>query len=160
LIARRGVQPRRTLDYAWMADVYLHEGKLHEWAEAWKADQVGGPEVAKRAAGYELAYRRDGIRGWSRKKISELQHWSRRQLYFISLEYASLGDNARAFEYLDQAYAEREPEVLTISVDPEWDRLRSDPRFIAMIRKIGLPQVRRADTASRQSIGDPNRADN
>jgi TolB-like protein/DNA-binding winged helix-turn-helix (wHTH) protein len=132
------LNPQMHANYWWMADVYLHEGNVHEWAEAWKTVE-GGPQVSKRAADYELAYQRDGMKGWNKKRISELQGYPR-QLYFIALRYASLGDEAQAFAYLDQAYAAREPEVLTIRVDPEWDGLRDDPRFSAMVRKIGSPR--------------------
>ena len=130
------LNPQMHANYWWMADVYLHEGKVHEWAEAWKIVE-GGPQVAKRAADYELAYRQEGMNGWNKKRISEIQN-SPRQLYFIALRYASSGDKTRAFSYLDQAYAAREPEVLTIKVDPEWDGLRDDPRFSAMVKKIGF----------------------
>ncbi len=130
------LNPQMHANYWWMADVYLHEGKVHEWAEAWKIVE-GGPQASKRAADYELAYRREGIKGWNKKRISELKG-SPRQLYFIALRYASSGDKTRAFSYLDQAYAAREPEVLTIKVDPEWDGLRNDPRFSAMVKKVGF----------------------
>jgi len=146
------LNPQMLANDWWMADVYLHEGKVHDWAEAWKIAE-GGSQVTKRAADYELAYRRDGMKGWNKKRISELQG-SPRQLYFIALRYASMGDDARAFEYLDKAYAVREPEVLTIGVDPEWDGLRGDPRFSAAVKAIGLPPARAADIASHQRIAD------
>jgi TolB-like protein/Tfp pilus assembly protein PilF len=150
------LNPQMYANYWWMANAYLHEGKLHEWAEAWKAGQGGGPEAAKQAADFELAYRRDGIEGWNRKWTSEILRSAPRQFYFLALGYAGVRDDARAFEYLDQGYAAREPEVLTIGVDPEWDRLRGDSRFLAMIKRIGLPQASRAQTASRQGTGNPD----
>jgi hypothetical protein len=38
-----------------------------------------------------------------------------------------------------QAYDRRDECILYIRVDPEWDRLRSDQRFVAIVRKVGLP---------------------
>jgi len=53
----------------------------------------------------------------------------------------------------------REPEVLTAAINPGWDRLRNDPRFIAMVKKIGLPQER-PEHASAQGFKNLKRTDN
>jgi TolB-like protein/cytochrome c-type biogenesis protein CcmH/NrfG len=50
--------------------------------------------------------------------------------------YAALGDPDRAFEWLDRAIAEREPNVLWAKVDPRFDDLRQDPRFGAFLARI------------------------
>ena len=51
----------------------------------------------------------------------------------------ALGDDARALQSLEKAYERHDETILYVKVDPEWDRLRSDPRFTAIVRKIGLP---------------------
>jgi Tetratricopeptide repeat len=53
--------------------------------------------------------------------------------------YAQLGDDDRAFEYLDQALAERSPGLVFLKVDRAWDGIRSDRRFAAAVRRVGLP---------------------
>jgi tetratricopeptide (TPR) repeat protein len=58
---------------------------------------------------------------------------------FIAGSYLNLGDKDHALEWLDKAYQERSPVLFAIKVDPSWDRLRSDPRFDKLIRKIGFP---------------------
>ncbi len=50
----------------------------------------------------------------------------------------ALGDNARAIEHLRQAVDEYPPTVLRLKTDPQWDDLRSDSRFIALLKKAGL----------------------
>lgn len=57
----------------------------------------------------------------------------------IALIYASLGDKDQAFAWLDRAYEARSAFLITgILGSPNYDPLRSDPRFDALLRKIGL----------------------
>jgi len=53
--------------------------------------------------------------------------------------FAQLGENDRAFEHLDQALAEGSPGLVFLNVDRAWDAIRSDPRFAAAVRRVGLP---------------------
>jgi DNA-binding winged helix-turn-helix (wHTH) protein/TolB-like protein/tetratricopeptide (TPR) repeat protein len=55
-----------------------------------------------------------------------------------ALCYILLGDKDRAFEFLEKAYKRHEAHVLTLDVEPEWDALRSDPRFEDLTRRLGL----------------------
>ena len=52
--------------------------------------------------------------------------------------YAGLWENARAFEWLDRAVEGRDPHVLHLPVKPVYDKLRGDPRFAALLRKMRL----------------------
>jgi len=47
-----------------------------------------------------------------------------------------------AFRWLDLAYNERSSALPSFYTDPSFDNIRSDPRFDALARRIGLPQVR------------------
>ena len=51
--------------------------------------------------------------------------------------YAQLGDVDRAMEFLERAYARREGDLLYINVEPQYDPVRRDPRFQALLRRIG-----------------------
>jgi len=54
--------------------------------------------------------------------------------------YAAAGDAASAFRWLDQCYARHEPGLLHIVADPLFDPVRPDPRFDALLRRIGIPR--------------------
>jgi adenylate cyclase len=55
--------------------------------------------------------------------------------------FAALGDMDRAFEYLEKAYQTREVSGFQyIKVYPDFDNLRSDPRFGALLKKMGLAE--------------------
>jgi len=56
----------------------------------------------------------------------------------LALVYAALGETDMAFECLEKSYERHEESVLTLKVDPKVDPLRSDPRFTALLKKIGV----------------------
>ena len=52
--------------------------------------------------------------------------------------YAGLGDRGRACEWLEKAYQKGGIHWPFWLVDPMWDSLRSEPRFVAVVNKVGL----------------------
>jgi TolB-like protein/DNA-binding winged helix-turn-helix (wHTH) protein len=59
----------------------------------------------------------------------------------LASDYALAGENDKAFAWLDKAYEEREGQAITLlKVDPSFNNLRTDPRFSALLRKIGLSE--------------------
>jgi tetratricopeptide (TPR) repeat protein len=62
------------------------------------------------------------------------QAWSPYDLAKVS---HALGDEEAAFAWLEVAYDERDETLVALRVEPEWDSLRSNPRFVAIARKTG-----------------------
>ena len=58
----------------------------------------------------------------------------------IAWAHMYLGDRDRAFEWLNRACQEHSMEMYALVVDPDWDPIRSDPRFEAVLRRMGLPR--------------------
>ncbi len=54
--------------------------------------------------------------------------------------YARLGRMNEAFEWLERAYDERDGSLTFIKTDPAYDRLRSDPRFQDLLRRMNFPE--------------------
>ncbi len=60
---------------------------------------------------------------------------------YAGLSAAWLGDMSTAFEYLDNAYIDRDPMILSIKHSPYVPALlRSDPRFQNLLDRIGFPK--------------------
>jgi hypothetical protein len=55
-------------------------------------------------------------------------------------DYAILGDKDRAFVWLEKAYDEKSDLLGWIKVSPFFDQLRSDPRYAALLKKMGLAE--------------------
>jgi serine/threonine protein kinase len=58
----------------------------------------------------------------------------------VSIAYVctALGDRDRAFENLDRAISDRDPNILGLKSNPIFDRLREDERYHALLRKMQL----------------------
>jgi hypothetical protein len=49
-----------------------------------------------------------------------------------------LGENDQAFEWLQKACEERSSWLIWLKVDPRLDSLRTDPRFMDLVRRVGF----------------------
>lgn len=59
--------------------------------------------------------------------------------YDIAAVYIGLGEKDQTFEWLSKALEERSGFLVYIKCDRRFDGLRSDPRFEALLKRIGLP---------------------
>lgn len=59
--------------------------------------------------------------------------------YSVALVYTQLGRKAEALDWLEKAYREKDTWVLWTGVLVEWDSLRSEPRFIELLRQLKMP---------------------
>lgn len=56
----------------------------------------------------------------------------------MGMAYVGLGDADAAFEWLERAYAERDPLIGSLNTVPAFEPLRGDPRFAELVRRMGL----------------------
>lgn len=61
--------------------------------------------------------------------------------YRVALVYSALEEKDEAFRWLDAALEDRAYEMSLLAVDPRLDPLRGDPRFEALLEKVGLDVV-------------------
>jgi serine/threonine-protein kinase len=52
--------------------------------------------------------------------------------------YTGLGEQDRAFDELEKSFNDRSLQMIFLNVDPRLDLLRADPRFAALLRRMGL----------------------
>jgi hypothetical protein len=81
------------------------------------------------------AYKRSGYKGYVLKQAEQAN-----DLAFAAHMYALLNDEPHAIAALDAAYNKHDPRMLFIRTAPEFDSIRSSPRFRDLVRRIGFPQ--------------------
>jgi hypothetical protein len=59
--------------------------------------------------------------------------------YEIAQVYAFRNQSDEAFEWLDRAYAQRDPSLMSTKVEPLLNSLQNDPRYAAFLKKLNLP---------------------
>ena len=59
--------------------------------------------------------------------------------YMVASVYAWRGEQDRAFEWLDRAYVQHDTQIARLKTDPLVAKLRGDPRYAAMLKKLNLP---------------------
>jgi serine/threonine-protein kinase len=59
----------------------------------------------------------------------------------IAVMHASLGDVDEAFRWLDVAIEERSPGLILLRAHPRLDPIRQDPRYLPLVRQLGLESV-------------------
>jgi serine/threonine protein kinase/Tfp pilus assembly protein PilF len=87
------------------------------------------------------AYAVSGNRSEAQKVLDELEQLSKRSYVppdNIALVYLGLGKIDLTFEYLEKAYEDRSVGLSWLKADPIFDSLRSNPRFTALLKRIGL----------------------
>jgi eukaryotic-like serine/threonine-protein kinase len=133
--------PGYPLSYFGIGRIYAAQGRYTEAAEFIERALAASRNMAwlpELGCVYAAAGRKDDLR----RVEAELEERARRGEY-ASLDHAAhvaaaegrLDDGFRA---LQQAVANREPNVLWIQVDPRLDAFRSDPRYIQLLKQARL----------------------
>ena len=135
--------PGNSLAYDFLGQVLW---KINKPAEAFSAFErartlegvFSGEEIQETRKTYEAL----GLSAYLRK-VNELRqrHLARgkyESALIIALNYAAAGGDRDALDWLERAVQEHSTWLPELKVDATWDSLRSQPRFIAVLKKIGL----------------------
>src|SRR5216683_1569937 len=77
------------------------------------------------------------------KLLGQLLEQSKKQYvspFYVSIVYAGLHENEKAMDWLEKAYEDRSNAIIFLKVDPDFDGLRSNPRFQALLRRLALQE--------------------
>ncbi|HUJ93332.1 MAG TPA: protein kinase [Candidatus Bathyarchaeia archaeon] len=120
----------------------LAKGKFDEAVEECKKAAELSHHDPVRVAGLARAYALAGKIAEARQLLENLQGESRRHFVpptSLAAVYAALGEKNAAIAMLEKAYEQRDSYITWLKVDDAFDSLRSEPRFQALLRRIGLP---------------------
>jgi TolB-like protein/cytochrome c-type biogenesis protein CcmH/NrfG len=121
---------------------WLHErrGNIADAVSSWEeAARISDIPNLLGSLGY--GYARAGRRADALRIRDELERRSRRG-YVAALDrakvFAGLGERDEAFARLEKAYRDRDAWLAALKLEPGFDALRDDPRFPALLRRIGV----------------------
>lgn len=141
-------QLRKTLEmdpnsgyvYLHFGHVYICKGMYEEAIAAYlKAIELG---ITSAVVNLGAVYAMSGERDKAEKILHELEERSKQEYVrksHIARIYQHLGEIDKAFELLEKAYEERDSTMaFVIKTYPAFKNIRSDPRYTALLKKMGL----------------------
>ena len=120
---------------------YLEQRKFEEAIQALQNAVNLSPANTEILAALGHAFAVSGKREEAMKildRTNDLSKYSYVSAYDIATIYLGLGEDDNAMEYFEKAYEERAGYIVFIKTDPRLQRLYTNPRFIALLRKMNL----------------------
>ncbi len=137
------MNPNSTAGHSIIANVYEQEGRYDEAIERYV---LSGSLTGSNVEAYWESHQTFEITGWE-EYWQEVLEWvesypepERISSIIRAVLYTRLGQKDKALDQLELALEKREGELVYINVNPRFDNLRSDPRFTAILKKMGLEQ--------------------
>ena len=129
------------------APAHAHLGRVYTAAGMYD-EAIAELEIAADLAGgvthvgcLGQAYARAGRTDDATRELEKLTEFAKQRdfpAFKFALIHEGLGDKEQAFEWLGKAYENREFPMAILKVAEVLNRLRDDPRFDDLIRRIGL----------------------
>ena len=129
------------LAHLFAAGVYIEKGMYSESvAEARRARELNSVSSGPVAfLGYALA--KSGKQTEARKLLQEMLKESARQYlspYHIALIYNALDERDETFSWLERGFEQRDIRMAFLKIEPKWNNIRSDPRFVSLLKRMNL----------------------
>jgi len=126
----------------WLPYPYALKGMNKEAiAEAQKTMKLSGGHPLLVMVNLAIMYSSAGKRDDAMKVLEELLELSKKSYaspLLIAAIYWELNQKDNAFKWIEKAYEERDHWMISLKSWPTWDTLRSDPRFIELLKKLNL----------------------
>jgi tetratricopeptide (TPR) repeat protein len=135
------MDPTFSSTYLYLGSVYLQESRYEDALAAFQKEKEYARGWGTRVdAWIGVAYMKLGQREKTQEILDELikrseQTYVRRTS--IAILYFALGEDDLGFQWLEKAYEEYDSFLRLIRSEPIFDRVRSDPRFREIVRKMG-----------------------
>ncbi len=140
------LDPNNAAVHESLGDAFEQQGLCDAAVAAWQRAMTlaGDDELAAiLSRAYAAGDFASAVRAVAQERLERMRARADRGEYVPAVDYARAylrcGDEAQAFHWLEQACAERNVYPLLMNSDPFYDSLRPDPRFAALVRRVGLP---------------------
>jgi serine/threonine protein kinase/Tfp pilus assembly protein PilF len=136
------LDPKYFLAHLQLALIYVAQGKSREAITAARSAREDEPLADWPTAVLGMAYAADGQRAEAEKLLSEMNRKASRgwvPSYAFAEIYAGLRDKSQTLDALEKSYEERGWFLTYLNTAPEFDFIRSEPRFQALLRRMNFP---------------------
>jgi TolB-like protein/DNA-binding winged helix-turn-helix (wHTH) protein/Flp pilus assembly protein TadD len=124
-----------SLHLTW-GQILLSEGRPTEALAAMEKETGEWEKLSGEPLAYYALGRREESEGALQKLIATHQHDA---AYQIAEVYAYRGETDKAFEWLNRAYQQRDPGTPELQTDRLMRRIRQDPRYAELLKRMHLP---------------------
>jgi len=135
------LEPKYALGHLSLGNAYWVKGMSEKAiAEVEMALRLGGRSVANVGTLGNL-YGQTGKKDKAKALLAELEERSKKGFvssFWVAVIYLGLSEIDKVFEWLYKAYDERDSSLIYITVVPPVDPIRADPRFMNLLKKMGL----------------------
>jgi serine/threonine protein kinase/tetratricopeptide (TPR) repeat protein len=134
-----GMDSACAIGYTGLARIRVGERRFDEAVAFYRKAKKLGEVAAAQELPYALA--RAGMTREARSELADLirQSGEGHQVQSsIAATYVGLGERDSAFVWLEKAYETRDQNLLWLRLMPMFDDVRSDPRYAALVKKLGL----------------------
>jgi TolB-like protein/Flp pilus assembly protein TadD len=128
------LEPDRVFTRENLGEALMFSGDL----DAALAEMQREPHDTMRRLGLSFVYAAQGRRKEAQRLLEEVGREHPDFASPVAAGYARLGKFDEAFEWLDRALRERDGGVLEVRTGPLFQPLRKDPRYVPLLRRIGL----------------------
>jgi tetratricopeptide (TPR) repeat protein len=121
-------------------NIYMMRGEDFNALEALQTIMLSDSLLAKNVYLIKNVYNQSGINGLLKWLIELELDKPNPPSVAIARWYVKLDMKDKTLNWLEKAFEEHQPEIPRINNDPDFDNIRSEPRFQAIIRKMGLSE--------------------
>ena len=128
-----------------LAHAYLWQGKIDLWLDEWEKfarlshdeTELATLDAAKRE------FTRSGVQGAFRAAAAVAEKEAKQHYIdpgWIAVPWALAGEKDKAFDWLERGYQEKSGFMLHVREAAAFDSLRSDERYVSLLKRMNLPQ--------------------
>jgi TolB-like protein/Flp pilus assembly protein TadD len=138
------IEPDFSFAHEYLHYIYLRTGRYEEAViEIGKAASINekypneSQKVDEPMGRYGAAFLESGVNGFLEYRFPGTTT-SPESFYFYAMKHAIIGDNDKALDYLEKSTDSRMFLSAFLKAEPIFERLRSEPRYQQILRKMGL----------------------
>jgi serine/threonine-protein kinase len=125
----------------WLGLAYEQQGRYDEAIAAFERAIESSGRSPMMLAALGRVFADQGRSDRARELLAELEQTAKQTFvpcYYIAAIHSGSEERELTLEWLEKACEQRESWMAFLNIDPIWDRFRNEPRFQALVRKVGL----------------------